>query len=153
MLYTNNSVVNITDIGTGSAALICTTTNPRCCSPTDGSDWYFPDGTQVQRSGSTYYSTRTVSDFGGGTIRLNRNLGATTTGIFRCDILDAIGILQSLYVGIHTATTGEPCTTSQEPMNMHMMRVRIMRCLQSKQKVALFSGHWKHLTLKTQVQM
>ena len=126
MLHTNNSVVNITDIGTDSAALICTTTNPRCCLSTDGSHWYFPDGSQVQRTGTTYNRTRTTSEFGGGTVRLNRNPGATTTGVFRCDILDASGDLQSLYVGIYNATTGEPCTTSQEPMNMHMIRVRIM---------------------------
>ena len=121
--YTNNSVVNITDIGTGSAALICTTTRLGCCLSSDGSHWYFPDGSLVQRTATTYYRTRT--NFGGGTIRLNRNPEATTTGIFRCDILDASGDLQSLYVGIYTATTGEPCTTNQEPLRVHMISVRI----------------------------
>ena len=113
--YTNNSVVNITDIGTGSAALICTTTRSGCCLSSDGSYWYFPDGNQVQRTGTTYYRTRTFSVSGGGSVRLNRNSGATTTGIFHCDILDASGDLQSIYVGIYTATTGEPCTTNQQP--------------------------------------
>ena len=108
--YTNNSVVNITDIGTGSAALICTTTNPRCCISTDGSHWYFPDGSTVQRTSTTYYRTRTISNVGGGTVHLNRNSGATTTGVFHCEIPDASGDLQSLYVGIYTATTGESCT-------------------------------------------
>ena len=111
MLYTNNSVVNITDIGTGSAALICTTTNLACCLSTDGSHWYFPDGSTVQRTGTTYYRTRTIlADVGSPTVRLNRNPGATTTGIFHCDIPDASGDLQSIYVGIYTATTGESCT-------------------------------------------
>ena len=107
--YTNNSVVNITDIGTGSAALICTTTNQACCLSTDGSQWYFPDGSTVQRTGTTYYRSRTISIGGGGTIRLNRNPHGTTTGIFHCDIPDGSGDLQSLYVGIYTATTGESC--------------------------------------------
>ena len=129
--YTNNSVVNIMDIGTGSAALICTTTHSGCCLSTDGSHWYFPDGTQVQRSGTTYYRTRTVSDFGGGTIRLNRNPGATTTGVFHCDILDDSGDLQSLYVGIYNATTGESSTTNQQPVNMHMIRMRISCMVES----------------------
>ena len=108
--YTNNSVVTITDIGTGGAALICTTTRIGCCLSTDGSHWYFPDGSRVQRTSTTYYRTRTISDFGVGTLRLNRNPGATTTGVFRCDIPDGSGDLRSLYVGIYNATTGESFT-------------------------------------------
>ena len=110
MQYTNNSVVTITDIGTGSAALLCTSTRPGCCLTTDGSHWYFPDGSTVQRTGTTYYRTRTISNVGGGTVRLNRNPGATTTGVFNCDIPHASRDLQSLYVGIYNATTGESCT-------------------------------------------
>ena len=112
MNYTNNSVVNITDIGTGAVALICTTTLIGCCLSTDGSHWYFPDGSTVQRTGTTYYRTRTLSHIGGGAVRLNRNPGATTTGVFHCDIPGASGDLQSLYVGIYTATTGESRTLS-----------------------------------------
>ena len=110
--YTNNSVVNITDIGTGSAALVCTTTYHPCCFSLDGSQWYFPNGSAVQRSETLpYYRTRTDSHISPpGTVRLHRNPGATTTGIFRCDILDASGELQSIYVGIYNATTGESCT-------------------------------------------
>ena len=108
--YTNNSVVNITNIGTGSVALICTTTNPRCCLSSDVSHWYFPDGSTVQRTSTTYYRTRTVSSGRGGTVLLHRNPGATLTGVFHCTIPDASGDLQSIYVGIYTATTGESCT-------------------------------------------
>ena len=110
--YANNSVVTITDIGTGAAALLCTTTNKGCCLSTDGSQWYFPNGSAVQRSETLpYYRTRTIlADVASATVRLNRNPGATTTGVFRCDILDASGDLQSLYVGIYTATRGESCT-------------------------------------------
>ena len=102
------------DIGTGSAALICTTTRPGCCLSSDGSHWYFPDGNWVQRTGTTYYRTRTVVGLGGGgTVRLHRNSGATTTGVFHCDIPDASGDLQSIYVGIYTASTGESCTLKE----------------------------------------
>ena len=111
MQYTNNSVVNITDIGTGSAALICTTTNPGCCFSGQGNQWYLPNGTQLSNADTQpYYRTRTISSGPGGTVRLNRNSGATTTGVFHCDILDASGDLQSLYVGIYTTTTGESYT-------------------------------------------
>ena len=40
-------------------------------------------------------------------MNLNRNSESTTTGIFRCDIPDASGVTQSLYVGIYTGATGE----------------------------------------------
>ena len=107
--YTNNSVVNITDIGTGSAALLCTTTYTPCCSSANQeTQWYFPNGTQVSNIDTLpYYRTRSRSP---GAVRLNRNPGATTTGVFRCEILDATGAFQSIYVGIYTATTGESCT-------------------------------------------
>ena len=45
-----------------------------------------------------------------GRVILNRNSESTLTGIFRCDIPSASGVLQSLYVGIYTSTTGE-CRT------------------------------------------
>ena len=111
--YTNNSVVTITDIGTGNAALICTTTNLACCLSTDGSHWYFPDGSTVQRHGTTHYRTRTVNNGIVGTVSLHRNPGATLTGVFHCDIPDASRDLQRLYVGIYTATTGESCTSKR----------------------------------------
>ena len=109
--YPNNSVVNITDIGADSAALHCTTTRTGCCLSTDGSQWYFPNGSTVQPmrligDATTYYRSRTISDIGGGTVRLHRISEATTTGVFHCDIPDGSGDLQSIYVGIYTATTG-----------------------------------------------
>ena len=105
--YTNNSVVTITDIGTGSAALLCTTTQIGCCLSTDGSHWYFPDGSSVRRSETLpYYRTRTIGSGSGPAVRLHRNTGATTTGVFHCTIPGVSGDLQSLYVGIYNATTG-----------------------------------------------
>ena len=48
----------------------------------------------------TFFRTRSTSP---GAVRLHRNSEATTTGVFRCDIPDASGDLQSLYVGIYFA--------------------------------------------------
>ena len=111
MQYPNNSVVTITDIGTGdSAALLCTTTNPGCCSSSNpATQWYSPNGGQVQNLGRsppsmTFSRTRSRSP---ASVILHRNSEATTTGIFRCDIPDNSGNLHSIYVGIYTATTGE----------------------------------------------
>ena len=112
--YSNNRVVTITDIGTGSAALRCTTTYYPCCfsGPPPGTHWYFPNGSQVDRFNTLpYYRSRTDGWWSPpGSVLLHRNPEATTTGIFRCEILDATGAFQSIYVGIYTATTGESCT-------------------------------------------
>ena len=114
--YTNNSIVTRTDIGTGDAALICTTTY--CCTGfgTPETHWFFPNGTQVQNNpGLPYYRTRSTNprsmslNRNPRSVRLNRNPHGTTTGIFRCDILDDRGVLQSLYVGIYDNGTGESC--------------------------------------------
>ena len=112
--YTNNSVVTITDIGTGSAALLCTTTLRWCCysGPPPGTHWYFPNETRVERFNTLpYYRSRTDARRSPpGAVLLHRNPGATTTGIFRCEILDATGTFQSIYVGIYATTTGKSCT-------------------------------------------
>ena len=116
--YTNNSVVNITDIGTGSAALLCTTIYIPCCfsGPPPGTHWYFPNGSQVENTITLpYYRSRIdghpqFTPRRPGTVLLHRNPGATTAGVFRCEILNASGTFQSIYVGIYTATTGESCT-------------------------------------------
>ena len=115
--YTNNSVVNITDIGTGIAALICTTTYTPCCysGPPPGTHWYFPNGSRVERFNTTpYYRSRgdsSVHNAGRiGPVILHRNPGATTTGVFHCEILVSKEDFMSVYVGIYTATTGESCT-------------------------------------------
>ena len=116
--YTSNSVVTITDIGTDSAALHCTTTYIPCCfsGPPPGTHWYFPNGSQVERfSTLPYYRSRIDGQFSlHGAVLLHRNPGATTTGVFHCEIRDATGIFQSIYVGIYTTTTGESCTLKRE---------------------------------------
>ena len=105
-----NSVVNIMETGTGSAALLCTTAYRPCCSSANNeTQWYFPNGSRVPNLAGRwssprelpYYSTRSPS----GTVCLHRNPEGTTTGKFRCDVPDANGTIQSAYVGIYT--TGE----------------------------------------------
>ena len=106
VIYANNSIVNITDIGTGSAALLCTTTNTHCCSSRNRETWwFFPNGSRVQNNGGLpYYRTRNTNPQ---SVLLHCNPQGTTTGLFHCDILDASEAVQSLYVGIYTSTTGK----------------------------------------------
>ena len=110
--YTNNSIVTRTDIGTGSAALLCTTTYSSCCSSGNPeTQWFFPNGDRVEYNvGVPYYNTRSTNPRA---VRLNRNSQGTTTGIFRCVIPDASGVLQSMFVGIYDSGTGEFCTLSE----------------------------------------
>ena len=127
--YTNNSVVTITDIGTGSAALNCTTTYAPCCysGPPPGTHWYFPNGSRAENNNVLpYYRTRTAgrylydhstrtSTLILGAVLLHRNPEGTTTGVYRCDIRDENGAFQSIYVGVYTAITGESCTLKRKP--------------------------------------
>jgi len=107
--YSDNSIVTITEIGTGSAALFCNTTLPQCCFSGNGGGWFLPNGNAIINNQSLpYYRTRAQYP---GAILLHRNPEGTTTGIFRCDVPVTDGN-QSLYVGIYTSTTGESCTLS-----------------------------------------
>ena len=109
--YPNNSIVTNTDIGTGSAALVCTTTYTPCCtSANQDTQWYFPNGSQVPND--RYLPYQRTRGQNPGRVNLNRNSESNITGIFHCDIFDANGTIRSLYVGIYNATTGESCTLS-----------------------------------------
>ena len=100
----NHGIVDISEIGTGSSALRCTTTLAGCCFSANGGKWVLPNGDEVMRDGSLpYYRTRAQNP---GALLLNRNSEGTTTGIFQCDV-PVTGGTQSLYVGIYTGTTGE----------------------------------------------
>jgi len=104
--------MTITEVGTGSAALLCTTTLPDCCYSSSGgaNGWFFPNGSEIMRQVSQYYRTRAQNP---GALLLHRNSEGTTTGIFRCDIPDASNVVQSLHVGIYTNITGESSTLSE----------------------------------------
>ena len=108
MYLTNNSIVTSTDIGTGDAGLVCTTTYRPCCdSANPETQWYFPNGNPVPNNPALpYQRTRGQNP---GRVILSRNSESTITGIFHCDIPDDSGVIQSLYVGIYTSTTGESC--------------------------------------------
>ena len=124
--YTNNSIVTRTDIGIDAASLNCTTTNTVCCDSRNvETQWYFPNGSPVRNpidfelSGGMvspedlpYRRTRTPPP--DASVQLHRNPQGTATGIFRCDILDASGVLQSMFVGIYDSgtLTGESCIYS-----------------------------------------
>ena len=104
--YQNNSLVKLKDIGEGDDALLCVTDLTACCKPphsdTTG-NWFFPNGTRVPSSGaqSDFHRTR-----GQMVVRLHRKRGGAT-GIYSCEIPDAMSVTQTIYIGVYSATTGE----------------------------------------------
>ena len=108
------------DIGEGDDALLCITELTACCRPPytgerepDIGNWFFPNGTRVPdehvnvtsehvnvTSGLEwdFYTTR-----GHSMVLMHRRRGGVN-GIYRCEIPDALGVIQTIYIG---ATTGE----------------------------------------------
>ena len=89
--------------------LFCLTPNTECCSdtetPNDTSitrEWYLPDGRLLSSAG-TAFSREHVSS----AVSLNRIGGPSLTGVFRCDIPDANGSVQNIFIGIYFRTEGD----------------------------------------------
>ena len=111
--FANNSVININLVGEGfpgfpqtdSGALECHTDDTTCCRKKDhpanttaSGEWYYPDGDVVPQApsgggGDGFYRTRDYM-----VIRLNRGGTLSPTGIYRCDIPGAGGIILTRYI-------------------------------------------------------
>ena len=96
----NNSYIYYNDIGDGDHALKCVTDSVNCCNNSDVGGWRDESGRPVSQGadGTTcLYVTR-----GDGVITLHRKRGCTdhTSGLWRCDIPDSSGEMQSLYIYI-----------------------------------------------------
>ena len=110
--YGNNSVVDLSDIGVGSNTLgdgdsmdlRCLTDSTQCCRGSDNpsgvlGEWYFPDGTPVPAG--TERTRNIYRNRGPSVVRLNRrNNAQSPTGVYRCEIPDASGTTQSIFVGV-----------------------------------------------------
>ena len=102
--------MNLEEIGEGlDAALLCVTDNTACCGraqvPNMGvlGDWYYPNDTVVpnQGDGWDFYRLRDQS-----VVYMNRRRGGED-GIYHCEIPDATGVDQTIYIGVYTASSGE----------------------------------------------
>ena len=97
----NNSYIYYRDISDGDSSLSCVTDNVNCCNSSDVVNWRDWEGEPVYEGadGTTcLYVTR-----GDGVISLHRKIRCTsdhTSGLWRCDIPDSSGEMQSLYVYI-----------------------------------------------------
>ena len=101
VILTNNSVVNVNDIGEGGSALLCKTNLLNCCGtpPNRFGEFFYPSGDQVpiRARGEGFYRNRRQQS-----VRLNRRDGITApTGKFRCEIPDATRVMKSVYITIN----------------------------------------------------
>ena len=99
--------MNLEDIGVDDTALLCMTNLTACCQPPytgengrNLGNWFFPNGTRVPSNGDIY---RTRGQM---VVRLNRR-GGGEDGIYRCEIPGAMNVIQTIYIGVYTASSGK----------------------------------------------
>ena len=110
----NHAYVDLSLVGddiSGSDSVQCITDLRTCCTSTDGpyrGDWYFPDGTRLQFSGSMYENRGYQRVYLG-----RRNNPTSHVGIYRCDIptiavygATDISVRDTVYVGVYTGSGG-----------------------------------------------
>lgn len=103
----NNSFIVRGCIGEGVHSLKCVTDYIGCCTDPDVGNWTDQLGQPVQQDASgndSLYVTR-----GPGEVSLNRCTGGAP-GMWRCDIPDSSGTIQSLYIYTGTANIGKNST-------------------------------------------
>ena len=97
--------MTLEDVGEGDDALLCITNQTACCRPPGSpvGNWFFPNGTTVFSEGnqSNFYSDR-----GQMVVRMNRRRGGVE-GMYRCEIPDSMNVIQTLYIGVYSISTGE----------------------------------------------
>ena len=105
MVYANNSVIPITEIGeTSNTRLQCITDKMPCCGkPNKFGEWLFPGGKNVpiKALGTTFYRNRGND----GTVNLNQRNVTTDnvmipTGLFCCVVPDANDDMQTVCANI-----------------------------------------------------
>ena len=104
--------MTITDIGEFRNALLCITNYSDCCGPSYPyyyprriGEWYFHNGSVVEKSGFGYdfYRSRGLN-----VVRLNRRNNATfPTGIYRCNIPVSDYNDTDIYIGVYNSESGK----------------------------------------------
>ena len=101
--------MTLEDIGEGDDGLLCITNQTACCRSSDTGNgfvlgnWFFPNGTRVLASGNQWDFRRSRGQM---VVRLHRRRGGEE-GIYRCEIPDTMNVIQTIYIGVYSASTGE----------------------------------------------
>ena len=113
-VYRNNSVVTVTDIGSSffMSALFCLTPSLECCNDSETPnaasvtrEWYLPDGRPLTSYNSPFIKNRVSSAVSLHHDRFSSN--AAPVGVYCCEIPDAGGTSQNIYVGIYPHEDGD----------------------------------------------
>ena len=97
MLYPNNSVVSLTDIGQGYNALHCLTNLTTCCRGADGGpagEWFLPGQTSPVVGANAHNAGREsfTRSRGPSAVLLNHRTNAMgPTGLYTCQVPDRSG--------------------------------------------------------------
>ena len=110
----NHSYVDISQVGTGDAAVQCHTDLDTCCSGAQGphrGDWYFPNGTRLPFP-SLFILQDIFESRQAQRVDLRRtNNAMEPTGIYHCDIeTEAVhdnDMRETVYVGLYTSDGGK----------------------------------------------
>lgn len=102
----NNSYIHYTNISTGEGALNCTSPSINCCNSSENGDWRDETGRIIINESDCLYVTRREKS-----ILLNRKNECIPelSGLRRCDISDANGETQSIFIYITITTLGILC--------------------------------------------
>ena len=102
--------MTLEDIGDSDDALLCITNQTACCkNPYTGEkknalgNWFFPNGSRVPSDGMN----RDISRGRGQMVVHMRRRRGGVKGIYRCEIPDTFGFIQTLYIGVYSANNGE----------------------------------------------
>ena len=108
---TNNSFVDVDDIGENDDALLCHTNKTYCCDsesvsiPEDrAGEWYSTCNkkTKVETLGDPARNKTFYRNRGPSVVRLNRRGSPSKRGCFQCEVPDANNVPQTIFVNIGT---------------------------------------------------
>ena len=124
----NHGFVLLDNIGESRDALLCLTDQPACCRhPYTGAmgpaigNWYFPNGTRVPSSGRQWDFHRTRGQM---LVSLHRRRGGED-GVYSCEIPDAMNVIQILYIGVYSNTSGECMHDTCTAFCVHLEPVKL----------------------------
>ena len=103
--------MTVTDIGYISS-LLCLTPSLECCSDSETPnaasvtrEWYLPDGRPLTSDNSPFIKSQLSSAI---SLHIDRfSFKSASNGVYRCEIPDADGVSQNIYIGIYTQRYGE----------------------------------------------